>query len=97
MFLINEKRLTVAIVDLIISEGLTFNLAIKSLFKKLLNLKINVSKGSWPPNRKLISKDNMDVIHDYIIERKFRLNWKESDFLVLFIGDGDTITITPHF
>ena len=50
----NETRLTVAIADLIISEGLSFNLAQKSRFKKMFDLARNVSKYYQPPNRKLI-------------------------------------------
>ena len=34
----NETRLTVAIADLIISEGLSFNLSQKAIFKKVLEL-----------------------------------------------------------
>ena len=39
----NETRLTVAIFDLIISEGLCFNLAQKHRFKKVLYMERNVS------------------------------------------------------
>ena len=34
----NDTRLTVAIIDLVISEGLSFNLSQKPRFKKLLGL-----------------------------------------------------------
>ena len=40
----NETRLIVAIVDLIISEGLSFNLSQKPRFKKVLELARTVSK-----------------------------------------------------
>ena len=76
----NETRLTVAIADLIISEGLSFNLYQKSRFKKVLDLARNVSKCYQPPNRKLISKDILDVIHDQNMESNFSLIKKESDF-----------------
>ena len=59
----NDTRLTVAIYDLIISEGLSFNLSQKPRFKKVLDLVRTVSKCYQPPNRKLISKDILDVIH----------------------------------
>ena len=59
----NETFLTVAIADLVISEGLSFNLSQTSRFKKFLELARTVSKYYQPPNRKLISKDLLDVIH----------------------------------
>ena len=65
----NETRLIVAITDIIISEKLPFGLSQKSRFKKVLELARNVSKCYQPPNRKLISKDLLDVIHDQNIER----------------------------
>ena len=60
----NDTRLTTAIADLIISEGLPFNLAQKPRSKKLLELSRNVLKTYIPPNRKLISKELLDVIHE---------------------------------
>ena len=65
----NETRLTVSIADLIISEGLSFNLSHKTRFKKVLDLAMNVSKCYQPPKRKLISKDILGVIHDHNMER----------------------------
>ena len=60
----NDPRLTIAIADLIISEGLPFNLAQKPRFKKVLELSRNVLKTYISPNRKLISKELLDVIHE---------------------------------
>ena len=40
----DDIRLTVAIADLIISEGLSFNLSQKPMFKKVPDLETNVSK-----------------------------------------------------
>ena len=60
----NETRLTVAIADPIISEVLSFNISKKHRFKKVMELAITVSKCYQPPNRKLISKVLLDVIHD---------------------------------
>ena len=40
----NDTRLTIAIADLIISEGLPFNLSQKPIFKKVLELSRNVLK-----------------------------------------------------
>ena len=89
----NETRLTVAIANLIISEGLSFNLSQKPRFKKILELAITVSKCYQNPNRKLISKDILDVIHDQNMERNLSLIEKEYDiFGFLFIGDGATIS-----
>ena len=75
----NETRLTVAIADLIISEGLSFNLSQKPRFKKVLELARTVSKCYQPPNRKLISKDLLDVVHDQNMERNLSLIEKESN------------------
>ena len=92
----NETSLTVAITDLIISEGLSFDLSQKTRFKKMLEVARIVSKCYQPPNRKLISKDFLDVIHDQNIERNLRLIKNESDIVgLLFIGDGATISRVP--
>ena len=92
----NETSLTVAISGVVISEGLYFNLAFKSRFKKVFYLERNVSKVNQPPNRKLISKDILYVIHDKNIEMSLSLINKWSDILgLLFLGDGATMsTIT---
>ena len=92
----NETRLTVAISDIIISEGLSFNISQKPRFKKVLELARTVSKCYQPPNRNLISKDLLDVIHDQNMERNLSLIKKESDiFGFLFLGDGATISRVP--
>ena len=92
----NETRLTVAITDLIISEGLSFNLSQKTRFKKVLELARTVSKFYQPPNRNIISKDLLDVIHDQNMERNSSLIKKESDIFGLsFLGDGDNISRIP--
>ena len=65
----NETLLTVAIADLIISESLSFNVYQKHRFKKVLNLARTVSKCYQRPNRNLIYKDILDVIHDQNIKR----------------------------
>ena len=69
----NETRLTVAISDFIIIEGLSFNLSQKPRFKKVLELARTVSKCYQPPNRKLISNYLLDVIHDQNMETNFSL------------------------
>ena len=65
----NETRFTFAIADLVISEGLSFNLSQKPMFKKVIDLAITVSKYYQPPNRKLISKDLLGVINDQNMEK----------------------------
>ena len=45
----------------------------KNRFKKVLDLARTVSKCYQPPNRKLISKDILDVIHDQNMERNLSL------------------------
>ena len=93
----NETRLTVLISDLIISEGLYFNLSQKPRFKNVLDLARTVSKCYQPPNRKLISKDLFGVVHDQNMERNLSLIEKESEiFGLLFLGDGAIISrISP--
>ena len=92
----NETCLTVAIADLIISEGLSFNLFQKPSFKKVMELARNVSKCYQPPKRKLISKYILDVIHDHNMERNLSLIKKESGILgFLFLVDGATISRVP--
>ena len=49
----NETLLTVAISDLIISEGLSFNLSQKPRFKKVLELARTVSNFINPPTESL--------------------------------------------
>ena len=53
----NETHLTVAIADLIISEGISFNISKKPRLNRVLDLARTVSKSYHPPNRKLIYKD----------------------------------------
>ena len=92
----NETRLTVAIADLIISEGLSFNLSKPPRFKEVIERAITVSKSYQPPNRELISKDLLDAIHDQNMESNLSLIEKESDiFGFLFLGDDDTIYRIP--
>ena len=92
----NETHHTVAIVDRIIYEGISFNISQKPRFKKVLDLERNVSKCYQPPNRKLISKDLMGVIYDQNMERKLSFIRKDSDiFGLLFLGDGTNISRIP--
>ena len=58
----------------------------------MLDLERTVSKCYQPPNRNLVSKDILDILHDQNMERKLSLIKKESDiFGLLFLGDGTTI------
>ena len=60
----NETYLTIAIYDLIIYEGLSFNLAQKPIFKNILELARNVLRDYNPLNIKLVSKYFVGVIHE---------------------------------
>ena len=89
----NEACLTVAIADIIIYEGLSFNISQKPRFKKVIDLAITVSKSYQPPNKNLISKDILDVIHDQNMESNLSSIKSGSDiFGLLFLGDGATIS-----
>ena len=68
----NQTCLAVAIADLIISEGLDFNISQKYRFKKVLDLARNVSKGYNPPN-KLMTTDLPDGIHDQNMKSNFTM------------------------
>ena len=81
----NDTRLTIAIADLIISEGLPFNLAQKPIFKKVLELSRDFLKTYIPPNRKLISKELLDVIHEQNMKRNISMIKKEADIFGLLI------------
>ena len=81
----NETHLTVEIANIIISEGLSFNIAQKPRFKKVLDLAKKVSKGYQPPNRKLRSMDIFSVINDQNMERNLIFIKKESDIFGLNI------------
>ena len=92
----NKTRLAIAITDIIISEGISFNISQKPTFEKVLYLARNVSKFYQPPNRNIISKDLLDVIHDQNTERNLISIQKESDiFGLLFVGDSATISKIP--
>ena len=69
----NETRLTVAISDINISEGIYFNQSQIPRFKKVLDLARTVSKSYQPTNRKLIYEYILDAIHDQNMERSLRL------------------------
>ena len=62
----------------------------------MLELARNVSKCYQNPNKKLISKDLLDVTHYQNMERNLSLIQKESDiFGFLFKGNGATISRNP--
>ena len=69
----NKTRITVAIADIIIFEGLSFNLSQKPKFKTVFDLARTDSKIYQPPNRELISKDILDLYHDHNMERNLIL------------------------
>ena len=60
----------------------------------MLDLARNVSKCYQLPNRNIIHKDILYVIHGQNMERNLSLIKKESDiFGFLFLGDGSNIFI----
>ena len=66
---------------------------IEPRFKNDLELARTVSKCYQSPNRKLISKYLLDVIHDQNMKRNLSLIDKQSEiFGLLFLGDGATIS-----
>ena len=89
MIISDETRLTFAIVDLIISEGLFFNISQKPWFKKVLDLARNVSKWHNLPNTKIIYKYILDVINDQNIKNNLNMINKE---VYVF---GTTVFRTP--
>ena len=92
----NETRLTVEISDLIISEGLSFNLSQKPRFNKIIYLERTVSNSYQPLNIKLASKNLLDAIHDQNTERNLSLIKKESGiFGLLFLSESATIYRIP--
>ena len=88
----NDTRLTIEIAYLIISEGLPFNLAQKPRFKKVLEFSRNHLKTYIPSNRKLISKELVDVIHEQNMKRNLAIIKYEAEvFGLLFLGDVATL------
>ena len=56
----------------------------------------NFSKTYTHPNRKLISKELLDVIHEHNTKRNLAMIKKEAKiFVLLFLGDGATISRFP--
>ena len=92
----NDTCLTISISDIFISEGLPFNIPQKPGFKKVLELSKKLSNTYIPPNRKLISKEQLDVTHEENMKRNLTMIKKEAEiFGLLFLGDGATISICP--
>ena len=60
----NETHINIAIADIIISEGLYFNIDQKPRLKKVLKLLENIYKTYILPNRKIIYKELLGVIHE---------------------------------
>ena len=82
----NKTCLTIAIADLIVSEGLSFNIAQKPTSEKILELARNVSKPYIHPKIKLIYKDLLGVIHKQNMKRNLEMiKKKEQIFGLLFL------------
>ena len=71
--LYNDIRITIVISDLIISEGIYFNLSQKPRLDKVLELSRNISKTYITPNRNLISKELLDAILEHNTKRNLAI------------------------
>ena len=61
-----------------------------------MELTRNVSKEYIPPNRNLISKELLDVIHEQNMKRSLAIIKKEAEiFGLLFLGDGVKFSRCP--
>ena len=61
-----------------------------------MELSRNVSKTYISPNRKLIPKELLDVIHEQNMKSNLAMIKKEAEiFGLLFLGDGATISRRP--
>ena len=79
---------------IIISEGLSFNIFQKPRFNKSLDLSRNVSNNYISPNRNIISKERLDVIHEHNMKSNLFMIKKEAEtFGRLFLEYGNTILI----
>ena len=88
----NDTCLKISIADIIISEGLPFNIYRKLIFKKALELSRNVPKTYIPPNINTIPKEPLDVIHGQNTKSNSATIKKEAEiFGLLFLGDVSTI------
>ena len=92
----NNTHLPIAISDLIVSEGLPFNLFQEIIFEKVLGFSRNVSKKYIPLNRNHISRELLNVIHEQNMKRNLKIIKKETEiFGLLFLGDGAKISRCP--
>ncbi len=63
-----ESQLTMAISDLIHSQGLQFSLASDMMFCKVLILAKNVSTNYWPPGHNQVAGDLLDLNYQMYME-----------------------------
>ena len=92
----NETRLTIAVSDVIISEGLSLNIYQNKIFKKVLEFSRNVSKTYIRPDRKIISKELLDVIHEHNTKSNLAMIKKEAKICeLLLLVDSATISRFP--
>ena len=88
----NDTYLIVAIVYIIVSKGLYFNLSQNRRLKKVLDLSINLSKVYNNPRRNLISRDLLDVIHNQNMQSKLIMINSKQIFWFSFGGGGAKIS-----
>ena len=61
-----------------------------------MELSRNISEPYIPPNRKLVSKELLDFIHEQIMKINLAMLIKEAEiFGLIFLGDGTTISRCP--
>ena len=75
-------HLTSAIADLVISEGLYLNMDPKPRPKKVLELARSYSKDKSTPDRKLIYKYLLGLIHGQIMQRNLTMVYNKADFWI---------------
>ena len=91
----SETCITIAIADLIISEGFSSNIFQKHIFKEVLELARNVSKTFIPHNRNLILKELLGVIHEQSMKTIAMIKKEAEIFGLLFLGDVASISRCP--
>ena len=93
---VNEATLSLAIADLIHSEGLAFSLSESARFNRVLRLARCVGSSYKPPNRKAVSGELLDLNHERCINQNTELLLMEADvFGTAYLGDGATIRRMP--
>ena len=92
----NNSRLTMAIADLIHSDGLAFSICESARFKKVLKLAATVEKDFVPPHRKDVAGRLLKLNYETRMKSNKQLLLADAETYGLqFIGDGATIKRMP--